>query len=73
MARDLSAYLQDVLEDCNSIEYVISGVSLDEYRSKRASVTLTKVCLVPYPILVRSLFFGICLLITMEQLMTMRF
>ena len=36
MARDLSAYLQDILAACNSIEYVISGVSLDEYRSKRA-------------------------------------
>jgi len=36
MARDVSAYLQDVLDACNSIEDVMSGVSLDEYRSKRA-------------------------------------
>ena len=36
MARDLSAYLQDILEACNSIEEVMSGVSLEEYRSKRA-------------------------------------
>lgn len=36
MARDLSAYLQDVLEACNSIEDIMTGVSLDEYRSKRA-------------------------------------
>ena len=36
MARDLSAYLQDVLEACNSIEDVMSGVSLEEYRSKSA-------------------------------------
>jgi len=36
MARDLSAYLQDILEACNSIEDVMSGVSLEEYRSKRA-------------------------------------
>jgi uncharacterized protein with HEPN domain len=36
MARDLSAYLQDVLDACNSIEDVMSGISLDEYRSKRA-------------------------------------
>jgi len=35
MAVDLSAYLQDVLEACNSIEYVMSGVSLNEYRSQR--------------------------------------
>jgi uncharacterized protein with HEPN domain len=36
MARDLSAYLQDILEACISIEDVMSGVSLEEYRSKRA-------------------------------------
>ena len=36
MARDLSAYLQDIFEACNSIEDVMSGVSLDEYRNKRA-------------------------------------
>ncbi|MEO1001752.1 MAG: HepT-like ribonuclease domain-containing protein [Cyanobacteria bacterium J06638_7] len=36
MARDLSAYFQDILEACNSIEDVMSGVSLEEYRSKRA-------------------------------------
>jgi uncharacterized protein with HEPN domain len=36
MARDLSAYLQDVLDACNSIEDVMSGISLDEYRNKRA-------------------------------------
>jgi len=36
MARDLSAYLQDIFEACNSIEDVMSGVSLEEYRSKRA-------------------------------------
>ena len=36
MARDVSAYLQDVLDACNSIEDVMSSVSLDEYRCKRA-------------------------------------
>lgn len=36
MARDLSAYLQDVIEACNSIEDVMNGVSLAEYRNKRA-------------------------------------
>ena len=36
MARDLSAYLQDILEACNSIQDVMSDVSLEEYRSKRA-------------------------------------
>jgi uncharacterized protein with HEPN domain len=36
MARDVSAYLQDVLEACNSIEAVMRGISLDEYRSKRS-------------------------------------
>jgi uncharacterized protein with HEPN domain len=36
MARNLSAYLQDVLDACNKIEEVMSGITLDEYRSKRA-------------------------------------
>ncbi|MFZ0409318.1 MAG: HepT-like ribonuclease domain-containing protein [Cyanobium sp.] len=36
MARDVSAYLQDVFDACNSIEDVMSGIPLDEYRSKRA-------------------------------------
>jgi predicted nucleotidyltransferase len=36
MVRDLSAYLQDVLEACNAIEDVICGISLEEYRSMRA-------------------------------------
>lgn len=36
MARDLSAYLQDVIEAFNSIEDVMSGVSLEGYRNKRA-------------------------------------
>jgi len=36
MPRDLSAYLQDVLDACNFIEDVMSGISLDEYRRKRA-------------------------------------
>lgn len=36
MARDLSTYLQDILEACESIQDVMSGVSLEEYRSKRA-------------------------------------
>jgi uncharacterized protein with HEPN domain len=36
MARDLSAYLQDMLEACNSIQDVMIDVSLEEYRSKRA-------------------------------------
>ncbi len=36
MARDPSAYLQDVIEACNSTEDVMSGVSLKGYRNKRA-------------------------------------
>ena len=36
MARDLSAYLQDILEACNSIQDVMSDVSLEEYRRKGA-------------------------------------
>jgi uncharacterized protein with HEPN domain len=35
MARDLSAYLQDILEACNSIQDIMCEVSLEEYRSKR--------------------------------------
>ena len=29
MARDLSAYLQDVLDACNSIEDIVSGIAHD--------------------------------------------
>jgi uncharacterized protein with HEPN domain len=36
MARDLSAYLRDILDACTAIEDVMSGISLEEYRSKRA-------------------------------------
>jgi uncharacterized protein with HEPN domain len=36
MAHDLSAYLQDVIEACNSIEDVMSGVSLEGCRNKHA-------------------------------------
>lgn len=36
MARDVSAYLQDALEACTAIEDVMNGVSLEEYRNKRA-------------------------------------
>ena len=36
MTRDVSAYLQDVLEACTAIEDVMSGVSVEEYRTKRA-------------------------------------
>jgi uncharacterized protein with HEPN domain len=36
MARDLSAYLQDVLEACNAIEDVMGGVTLDEYKTRRS-------------------------------------
>lgn len=36
MARDPSAYLQDVLDASNSIEGVMRGVSLEDYRNKRA-------------------------------------
>ena len=38
MARDLSAYIQDVLEACTAIEDVMSGISLEEYRSKHAVI-----------------------------------
>ena len=36
MARNVSAYLQDALEACTAIEDVMSGVSVEEYRTKRA-------------------------------------
>jgi len=74
MARDLSAYLQDILEACNSIQDVMSEVSLEEYRSKlEESVPSMRRCFVPYRILAQSLIFETCLLMTMEQLMTMPF
>jgi uncharacterized protein with HEPN domain len=36
MARDLSAYLCDIFEACNAIEDVMKGVTLEDYRKKRA-------------------------------------
>jgi uncharacterized protein with HEPN domain len=91
MARDLPAYLQDILEACNSIEDVMSGVSLEEYRSKRAvrsaverEFNIIGEALRRVSALDEMLFssisnsratviFETCLLMTMEQLMTMPF
>ena len=36
MARDLSAYLQDIYDACIAIEDVIQGVTLEDYRKHRA-------------------------------------
>jgi uncharacterized protein with HEPN domain len=36
MARELSAYLFDVLEACDAIEDVMTGVTLEDYREKRS-------------------------------------
>ena len=36
MARDLSAYLQDIHDACIAIEEVMQGVTLEDYRRKRA-------------------------------------
>jgi uncharacterized protein with HEPN domain len=36
MARDLSIYLQDVIDACTSFGDAMSGVSLEEYRDKSA-------------------------------------
>jgi uncharacterized protein with HEPN domain len=36
MARDLSAYLQDIFDACVAIEEVTEAVSLEEYRARRA-------------------------------------
>lgn len=36
MTRELSAYLFDVLEACNAIEDVMTGVTLEDYREKRS-------------------------------------
>jgi uncharacterized protein with HEPN domain len=36
MARDLSAYFQDIYDACVAIEEVTEAVSLEEYRARRA-------------------------------------
>lgn len=36
MARELSAYLYDILEACDAIEDVMTGVTLEDYREKRS-------------------------------------
>ena len=38
MARDLSAYLQDIYDACVAIEEVIDGVTLDDCRGRRAII-----------------------------------
>ena len=38
MARDLSAYLQDIYDACVAIEEVIDGVTLDDYHGRRAII-----------------------------------
>ena len=38
MARDLSAYLQDIYDACVAIEEVIVGFTLDGYRGRRAII-----------------------------------
>ena len=36
MAHELSAYLYDIVEACDAIEYVMTGVTLEDYREKRS-------------------------------------
>ena len=36
MARDLPAYLCDIVEACNAIEDLMQGVTLEDHREKRA-------------------------------------
>ena len=36
MARELSAYLYDIVEACDAIEDVMTGVTLEDYREKRS-------------------------------------
>jgi uncharacterized protein with HEPN domain len=36
MVRELSAYLYDIIEDCDAIEDVIAGVTLEGCRAKRS-------------------------------------
>jgi uncharacterized protein with HEPN domain len=36
MARELSAYLYDIVEACDAIEDVMTGVTLGDYREKRS-------------------------------------
>jgi uncharacterized protein with HEPN domain len=38
MARDLSAYLQDIYDACVAIEEVIEGFTLDDYGGRRAII-----------------------------------
>jgi uncharacterized protein with HEPN domain len=36
MARDLSAYLQDILHACSAVGDVMQGIMLEEYRRNSA-------------------------------------
>jgi uncharacterized protein with HEPN domain len=59
MARDLSAYLQDIYDACVVIEEVIEGVTLDDYRGKRAIIDFRNLLAHDYGAIDRSICMSI--------------
>ena len=59
MARDLSAYLQDIYDACVAIEEVIDGVTLDDYRGRRAIIDFRNLLAHDYGVNDRSICMSI--------------
>ena len=55
MARDLSAYLQDIYDACVAIEEVIDGVNSDDYRGRRAIIDFRNLLAHDYGAIDRSI------------------
>jgi uncharacterized protein with HEPN domain len=59
MARDLCAYLQDIYDACVVIEEVIDGVTLDDYRGRRAIIDFRNLLAHDYGAIDRSICMSI--------------
>ena len=59
MARDLRVYLQDIYDACVAIEEVIEGVTLDDYRRRRAIIDFINLLTHDYGAIDRSICMSI--------------
>ena len=59
MTRDLSVYLQDIYDACVAIEEVIEGVTLDDYRGRRAIIDFRSLLTHDYGAIDRSICMSI--------------
>ena len=59
MAHDLSAYFQDIYDACVAIEEVIYGITLDDYRGRRAIIDFRNLLTHDYGAIDRSICMSI--------------